>query len=180
MTVLESPGFDILCLNNRAEKLWQILTSAGAGPAGLQAEEWLRVEAVTPVYGVDIDEDRFVMEVPRALCAVSYTKGCYLGQEPIVMARDRAGHVNRAFLPLKVIEGGVITGRAKLLKEGADVGLITSCIQSPRLGTPLALGYVRRGFQEPGTRLQAETTEGSRAVEVMSFPPFCRVGGGFA
>src|SRR5262245_34353532 len=85
------PGFDLVCRNERAEGVWRMLLAAGAAPAGEAAYNTLRIEAGTPVYGVDIGEDRFVMEVPRALRAVSYTKGCYLGQEPIVMARDRAG-----------------------------------------------------------------------------------------
>jgi folate-binding protein YgfZ len=165
------PGFDLDCLNERAEGIWRMLHAAGATPAGEETFETLRVEAGTPIYGVDIGEDRFVMEVARALRAVSYTKGCYLGQEPIVMARDRAGFVNRAFLGLKVLEGGPLPGGTKLFRDGNEVGLVTSSRQSPRLKAPLALGYIRRGNQEPGTRLDAETPEGRRAVEVLTYPP---------
>ena len=167
------PGYDIVCLNARAEGVWKLLVAAGAKPAGSQAFEVLRIEAGTPIYGVDIDENRFVMEVPRALRAVSYSKGCYLGQEPIVMSRDRAGHVNRAFLGVKVLEGGCLSGGSKLFREGEgnDVGLITSCTLSPRLGAPLALGYIRRGHQEPGLHLEAESAEGRKPVEVLAFPP---------
>ena len=66
----------------------------------------LGFELRAPLFGPDIDENRFVMEVGHAARAVSYNKGCFLGQEPIVMTRDRAGHVNRAFSGLKVLEGG--------------------------------------------------------------------------
>jgi len=111
------------------------------------------------------------MEVPRALRAVSYSKGCYLGQEPIVMARDRAGHVNRAFLGVKVLEGGVLPAGTKLIRDGNEVGLITSSTISPRLGAPLAIGYIRRGHQEPGTRLEADAPDGKRPAEVLPFPP---------
>jgi folate-binding protein YgfZ len=148
-----------------------MLHAAGAAPAGEATFETLRVEAGTPIYGVDIGEDRFVMEVARALRAVSYTKGCYLGQEPIVMARDRAGFVNRAFRGVKVLEGGPLPAGAKLFRDAAEVGVVTSSLQSPRLGAPLALAYIRRGNQDPGTRLEAETPEGRRAVEVLPFPP---------
>ncbi len=161
-------GYDVVCLNDRAEGVGKMLIAAGAKPGGPQAFEVLRVEAVTPIYGVDIDENRFVMEVARALRAVSYTKGCFLGQEPIVMARDRAGHVNRAFLPLRIVEGGPIAGGTRLLRDGQEVGVITSSVMSVKLGAGLALGYVRRGHQEPGTRLEADTSEGKRAVEVLS------------
>jgi folate-binding protein YgfZ len=202
------PGYDIVCLNERSAGIWQFLISCGARPAGLNAFEILRIEAGTPVYGIDIDENRFVMEVARPLRAVSYSKGCYLGQEPIVMARDRAGHVNRTFLGLKVIEGGTVgTGEnqgadaprspvppgtspasggrqppdslgseplphgAKLFRGSDEVGVVTSSTQSPRLGSAIALGYVRRGHQDPGTRLEAETIGGRCGVEVLGFPP---------
>jgi folate-binding protein YgfZ len=168
---LGAPGYDIVCLNARADGVWKMLVAAGAKPAGSQAYEVLRIEAGTPVYGIDVDANRFVMEVPRALRAVSYSKGCYLGQEPIVMSRDRAGHVNRTFLGVKVLEGGCLAAGTKLFRDGNDAGLITSCAQSPRLGAPLALGYIRRGHQDPGLRLEAETPEGRKPVEVLAFPP---------
>jgi folate-binding protein YgfZ len=164
-------GYDLVCLNERAEGVWRMLRAAGATPAGQAAWETLRVENGTPVYGIDIGEDRFVMEVARAPRAVSYAKGCYLGQEPIVMARDRAGFVNRAFLGVKVLEGGMLPAGTKLYRDAAEVGLITSSVQSPRLNAPLAIGYIRRGHQDPGLRLEAGTPDGRRPVEVLPFPP---------
>jgi folate-binding protein YgfZ len=164
-------GFDLVCAKEQAEGVWKMLVAAGARPAGPQTIETLRIEAGMPIYGIDVDENRFVMEVPRALRAVSYSKGCYLGQEPIVMARDRAGHVNRAFLGVKVLEGGVLPAGTKLFRDGNEVGLITSSTMSPRLDAALAIGYIRRGHQEPGTRLEADTAEGKRAVEMLAFPP---------
>ncbi|HEX3150680.1 MAG TPA: glycine cleavage T C-terminal barrel domain-containing protein [Gemmataceae bacterium] len=165
------PGYDFVCRNEVAENVWRILKSAGATPAGEQVWETLRVENATPVYGIDINEDRFVMEVARATRAVSYAKGCYLGQEPIVMARDRTGFVNRAFLGVKVLDGGVLPAGTKLVRDAAEVGLITSSVQSPRLNAALAIGYIRRGHQDPGLRLDAVTPEGRQPVEVLPFPP---------
>lgn len=165
------PGFDLVCRSERAAGVWQMLVAAGAVPAGESAYTTLRMEAGTPVYGIDIGEDRFVMEVPRALRAVSYSKGCYLGQEPIIMARDRAGFVNRAFLGVKVLEGGPLPAGTRLYRDGTEVGLVTSSAESPRLGAPIALGYIRRGHQDPGLRLEADTPDGRRPVEVLPFPP---------
>ena len=165
------PGYDVTCLNERAQGVRDLLVASGAKPAGPETFNLLRIEAGTPIHGFDIDETRFVMEAPRALRAVSYSKGCYLGQEPIVMARDRAGHVNRAFLGMRILEGGPLPKGAKLFRDGTEVGVTTSSVDSPRLGAALALGYIRRGHQEPGTRLEAETAEGRRAVEVLAFPP---------
>lgn len=165
------PGFDVVCRGERAEGIWRLLQSAGATSAGQSTFETLRIESGTPVYGVDIDENRFVMEVARAVRAVSYSKGCFLGQEPIVMARDRAGFVNRAFLGVKVLEGGPLPTGTKLFRDGAEVGVTTSSALSPRLNAPLALAYIRRGNQEPGLRLEAETPTGRQAAEVLPFPP---------
>jgi tRNA-modifying protein YgfZ len=157
------PGYDIVCLGPRAAAVWSLLTDAGAKPAGLDAYEILRVEAGTPEFGKDVDENRFVVEVgrPDAIC---YTKGCYLGQEPIVMARDRAGHVNRALRGLK-LRGAAAPG-AKLSAGGKEVGVVTSAVASPRLG-PVALGYVRRGSEAPGTTLDVE---GGGPAEVTALP----------
>src|SRR5207302_10856103 len=122
---------------------------AGAGPAGLDTHHILRVEAGTPLYGADVDENTFAPEVGRTREAICYTKGCYLGQEPVVMARDR-GQVNRTLLGLK-LPGGAVPPGSPLYRDGKEVGRVTSSARSPRLGTAIALAYVRRGHQEPGT-----------------------------
>jgi folate-binding protein YgfZ len=164
-------GYDLVCLKERAEGVRQMLLAAGATLATPETYETLRIEAGTPLFGPDIDSNRFVMEVGKAERAVSYTKGCFLGQEPIVMARDRAGHVNRAFLGLKVLDGGPLPPGAKLYHDGQEVGVVTSSCQSPRLGLPVALGYLRWKHQDPGTRMEAETPTGRQGVEVVGLPP---------
>jgi len=148
-----------------------MLVAAGATAGTPETFETLRIEAGTPLFGPDIDSNRFVMEVGRAARSVSYTKGCFLGQEPIVMARDRAGHVNRAFLGLKVLSGGPPPAGSKLFHDGQEVGVVTSSAFSPRLGAPVALAYLRWKHQEPGTRMEAETPAGRQPVEVVGLPP---------
>jgi glycine cleavage system aminomethyltransferase T len=102
---------------------------------------------------------------------VSYTKGCFLGQEPIVMARDRAGHVNRAFLGLKVLEGGPLPAGTQIFRDGQEVGVVTSSCHSPRLGAAIAIGYLRWKHQEVGLRLAAEAADRRCFVEVLGMPP---------
>lgn len=149
------PGYDLVCLKARAAEVWQRLVAAGAAPAGLDAYEILRVEAGTPIMGIDFDANRFVVEVGRSN-AISYTKGCYLGQEPIVMARDRAGHVNRQFRGLRFqSDAPAAPGSTLLAADGKEVGVVTSSIVSPRIG-PIGLGYVRRGHEQPGSQLTSE------------------------
>jgi tRNA-modifying protein YgfZ len=170
------PGYDVVCLPGRAAEVGRFLTAAGAKPAGLDAYELLRVEAGTPLDGVDFDENRFVVEVGRTPQAISYAKGCYLGQEPIVMARDRAGHVNRTLLGLKFTDGGgPAPPGSKVLRGDAEAGVTASSVASPRLGAAVALAYVRRGHlrrghQEPGTAVEVETPDGKRPAEVRALP----------
>lgn len=156
------PGFDIVCLKGRADDVRGSLTAAGAAAGTPDAYEVLRVEAGTPVVGLDLDENRFVVEAGRT-DAISYAKGCYLGQEPIVMARDRAGHVNRTFRGIKLPT--TVPAGTKLLADGKEVGVTTSSVVSPRFG-PVALAFVRRGHETPGTRLEAD----GQPAEVIALP----------
>jgi glycine cleavage system aminomethyltransferase T len=165
------PGFDIVCMKERADGVRAMLQSAGAVPGTPETFETLRIEAGTPIYGIDIDADRAVMEVGRFTRAVSYAKGCFLGQEPIVMARDRAGHAVRTFQGMKLRDGAPLPKGTKLFREGQEVGVVTSSCHSPRLGASVALGYLKWRHHEPGTTLEAETPAGRQAVEVIGLPP---------
>jgi folate-binding protein YgfZ len=166
-TALALPGYDLFVPVAAAAFLRERLTQAGAVAGGLPAYELLRVEAGFPAFGSDIDSHRFVVEVGRA-DAISYSKGCYLGQEPIVMARDR-GHVNRLFLGVRAGPGPVLPKDSKLLQGDADSGQTTSSVFSPTLGEVIALAYIRRGMQESGTTLTVAENPG-RSVVVCSLP----------
>src|SRR5262249_7635736 len=133
-------GYDVLGAPGEAPALWQALTGAGATPAGLQAFEPLRIEAGTPRYGVDMDDNTFVPEAGRTSQAICYTKGCYLGQEPIVMARDR-GQINRTLVGLALPDGPV-PPRTAVFRDGKEVGHVTSSAFSPRSGAGVALAYL--------------------------------------
>jgi tRNA-modifying protein YgfZ len=166
---LALPGYDVVCLGALAPDVWARLVNAGAKPAGLDAYELLRVEAGTPIYGVDIDENRFIVEVGRTASAISYNKGCYLGQEPVVMARDR-GQVQRAFLGLRLSGSAPVPAGSKVLRDGKEVGVTTSSVVSPALGAPIALAYIKRGNQEPGTVVEVEAGGEKRTGEVTQLP----------
>jgi folate-binding protein YgfZ len=162
------PGYDVVCLRSRAETIWQLLVRAGAMPAGRAAWETLRVEAGTPAQGVDIDETTFAPEVGRTVQAICYTKGCYLGQEPIVMARDR-GQINRILLGVKLLDG-TVPHNSLLFREAKEVGRVTSSVMSPRLGCAVGLAYVRRGSQEPETYLEVEVNGQRQRATVWALP----------
>lgn len=162
------PGYDLVCPAEQAASIWQRLIQARARPAGREACEILRIEAGLPRDGADIDENTFAPEVGRIAETICYTKGCYLGQESIVMARDR-GQVNRMLVGIRLV-GGPVPHDSRLLAGDKEVGRVTSSVVSPRLGTTLGLAYVRRGHQEAGTQLEVEANGRRSSVEVIKLP----------
>ncbi|HEV3258216.1 MAG TPA: aminomethyltransferase family protein, partial [Gemmataceae bacterium] len=118
-------GYDIVCPVSDAAAVWQSLTAAGARPAGAKAYHILRIEAGTPINGVDIDETNLPQEVGRTERTVSFTKGCYIGQETIARIRTY-GHVNRSLVRLVIAGDGVVPHGSKLYRDGKEVGLVTS------------------------------------------------------
>jgi aminomethyltransferase len=147
-------GFHCWTEADHGAALWTALVEAGATPAGTQALDTLRVEAGVPWYGRDVDETMIFPET-RLEDLVSFTKGCYIGQEVVARVKYR-GHVNRALSGL-VLEGDhVPTPGARVVAEGKDIGRITSAVRSPALGRPIALGHVRREHFEPGSPVDVE------------------------
>lgn len=134
-------------------------------PCGTEALETLRIEAGIPRYGSELVEDTLLLEA-ELLNAVSFTKGCYLGQEIVERSRSR-GHVNWKMVGLIVHAPSPPKPGEKLSAHGKEVGEVTSACVSPTLGKTIALAYVRREVAEPGTtlKLTAGTT-----VEVTSLP----------
>lgn len=138
----------------------------GEAPQGasLDARVWeaLRVEAGVPLYGVDADADCLPLEAGLD-DAVSFTKGCYMGQE--VMSRvHHMGHVNRLLRTLRV-EGEAAPG--PLYLEGREIGRVTSVCWSPREGASLALGLVRFEQSKPGARVELGPPDASVPAVVL-------------
>jgi folate-binding protein YgfZ len=169
---LELPGYDIVVLREHAAEIYQRFMQLGAFSGESSAWETLRIEAGWPLFGVDYDQQRNVTHLPRLSEAVSYSKGCYPGQEPIVMSRDRAGHPTSTFVGLRVRRGGPPPPGARLIHQQKDVGYITSSTYSPRWGGILALGYLRWGYHTPQQIVELGPEDGSRAAEVLGPPPF--------
>jgi len=167
--LLALDGCDFFCPASDADQIRNTLVQAGAVLAGAETYNLLRVEAGLPEYGIDIDEDRLAMEVNRTSEAISYTKGCYLGQETIVMARDR-GQVNRLLMGVKVATGEPLPRGTKLFRDGAEVGQVTSSVFSPMLGHAIALAYLRRGSWDAGTELIVEPNTDGRVAVAAALP----------
>ena len=148
-------GFDIFVSAAAAPSVWQALAEAGARPAGFDALEVLRVEAGLPRYGVDASDANVVLEVVDESEAVSYTKGCYAGQEIIARIHWR-GHVAKRLAGLVFAPDTEPPPDARLrdCAEGREAGRITSTVYSPRLRRHVALALVKYDFLAPGTELK--------------------------
>jgi tRNA-modifying protein YgfZ len=145
------------------------LLAAGARPGGLQAWEIARIETGRPEWGLDIDETTIAQEANLDdMHAISYTKGCYTGQETVARVHFR-GHVNRYLRGLVFETDDPAPPRAALADQaGKAVGEVRSGARSPRIGA-VALGMVRREI-EPGTELKATWEGGERAARVVRLP----------
>lgn len=164
-----SLGYDIIVQTAQLEEFAQRLTDLGALWCGERAWNTLRVEAGVARYGVDFDEDNLLLEVGLN-DAVSFTKGCYLGQEVIERIRSR-GHVNRKLCGLRLFGTAPVPAGAALRSDDKTVGRITSSVLSPALACPIALGYVNKEFWQPGTKIQVGGGgENMTTAEVTALP----------
>ncbi len=168
-----SPGLDIVSFEDTLGGLWRRLVGIGATPFGREALETLRIEAGRPRAGVDMDANTIALEA-RLEPWIDYRKGCYLGQETIARVTYQ-GHMNRYLVGL-AIEGDLVPDPRERLTslEGKEVGFVTSATYSPTVRRVIALGYVRVGHHEPGTRLHAERAGWNLRAEVVSVPFFRR------
>ena len=147
---------------------WARCMEIGVPAAGHLALEALRIESGVPSYGQDIGPETLALEAPLA-AAISFDKGCYLGQEVVERVSAR-GHVNRKLVGLEVDGAAVPVAGDVLLAGEREVGWVTSAVWSWRLGRPVALGYVRREHLAPGTTLTLRERGNERAVTVRSLP----------
>jgi len=165
-------GFDLFTDATAAPELWEALTSAGARPVGFEALETLRIEAGLPRYGVDMSDTNVVLEAALD-DAVSYTKGCYIGQEIIARIHWR-GHVAKRLAGLSFDNADDKAAPPHDSKiraiDSKEIGRVTSSTFSPRLKRVVALGYVRYDYLAPGTEVRVVTEGGERTAHVAEVP----------
>jgi len=173
---VDSSGFDLLvpaaALGAIADQLVTATETVGGRACGWQALEAARIEAGIPRFGVDMDESNLPPEAGIEDRAVSYSKGCYIGQE--VIARIRTyGQVARSLRALRLADSIKELPRRgdKLFWGGKEVGSITSALASPTFNCNIALAYVRREHNEIGAELTLRTAEGESTARIVKLPP---------
>ncbi len=163
------PGFDLFVERPHAGRLAQALATEGAEPLSDAAAETLRIEAGTPLFGVDMDGETIPLEAGIEGRAISFTKGCYPGQEVIVRVVHRGGgRVAKRLVGLAVAAGGVPAAGDLLHAGDREVGKVRSAAWSPAAGRPIALAYAHRDFTEAGTELRIGQA-GSGLVSALPF-----------
>lgn len=170
-----SVGFDLFVPTNSlgsvADKLMAAAKQSGGRACGWNALEVARIEVSIPRFGADMDEMNLPPETGLDSRAVSYTKGCYIGQE--VIARIRTyGQVAKALRGLRLADDlkTLPTKGDKLFFGEKEIGYITSAIASPTFKTNIALGYVRREANKVGTELVLRTKDGDSAAKIVELP----------
>ena len=159
MDRLGVPGFCAYLDPALAAPLKDALERAGAVTVGAEAIEAARIEAGYPLYGVDMDADTIPLEAGIEDRAISFTKGCYVGQEVIIRVLHRGGgRVAKKLVGLQ-LDGPPVPRRTRIVSGDRDIGFVTSIAESPEAGT-IALGYVHRDFVEPGTSVRMRSEAG--------------------
>jgi folate-binding protein YgfZ len=172
-TMTGEDGFDIFVGSQSASSLFEALIEAGARAVGFEALETLRVEAGLPAHGRDMDETNVVLETGLDE-AVSYTKGCYVGQEIIARIHWR-GHVAKRLAGLRLEDGRQIQREAKVRStDGKEIGRLTSVVFSPRLQATIALAYLKYDYLSPGTQVLVGAGEVEERAATVVMLPFVR------
>ena len=151
------------------QRLLEAGRCVGLQPVGLGALEARRVELGVPRFGRDFGTEHFPQETGLDAQAVSYTKGCYLGQEVIARIHYR-GQVNRVTRGLRLPVSADVAALAdgtEVRLDGRPLGVLSSAVRSPALGAPIALAVLHRRGVEPGTRVEVE---GAGEAEVTALP----------
>ena len=164
------PGYDLVVAASEAEQLAGEIVDHGAAfglaSAGTEALEIVRVEQGVPSYGAELGEEFNPLEAGLKEF-VSFTKGCYVGQE-VVARLDTYDKVQKRLVGLQWDADSAPKRGAKLVLDGKQVGVVTSAVGAPWLEKGIGLGYVRKAHTQPGTVLPVESESGE--VEVAELP----------
>jgi folate-binding protein YgfZ len=172
---LGTSGFDLFVPNHSlaavADKLIAAAIQIGGCACGWQAFETARIEAGIPRFGADMDGTNIPLECGIESHAVSYHKGCYIGQE-VINRIHSVGHVTRELRGLRLADDlkNLPPRGGKLFHADKEVGHVTSAVKSPELKANIALGYVRREAGQTGNELTLRTAAGESPAHVVKLP----------
>ena len=171
-------GIDVFFTASQAHAIHHRLSVAGYTELNEDALASLRILLGVPLWGAELDENTLPAEAGIEERAVSFSKGCYIGQEVVSRIRS-VGHVNRQLCGLRALDSSPLYAGMRLFRadetSSKEIGRVTSAAPSAGHGGAafVALGYVRRGAAQPGTEFDAASPTDT-AVDSAA-PPSCRV-----
>ena len=145
-------GLRVLLAQTLADGFIRSLQGAGAAAASAGVLEPLRIEKGVPIFGIDVDADTLPLEANLDE-SISWTKGCYMGQETMARIKYR-GHVNRRLVTLKINGTDIPWPGTPVFAAGGEVGITKSATYSSRLNAVLALAMIRASSIVPNMRLR--------------------------
>ena len=168
-----TPGYDIWSDPARHDAVHEELAS-GFLFVDSAAAEVMRIEQGLPRWGRELTDNIIPIEANLEGRTIDYEKGCYIGQE-VISRMKMSGQTNKRLRGLISLNNTPLQPGMKLVApsaSGKEAGWITSATRSQRLGKEIALGYVKRGFNDPATNLEALSLDpaGAIPVEVVSLP----------
>ncbi|MEW6323623.1 MAG: glycine cleavage T C-terminal barrel domain-containing protein [Acidobacteriota bacterium] len=165
------PGYAIHAQTAHLDEVAGRLVAAGAVEASLETLDVLRIEHGVPEFGIDMDEETIPLEAGIEDRAISFTKGCYVGQELIVRVTTRGGgKVARRLVGLAFSGDDAPVPGDPLVAGDRRIGEVTSVAWSRRLGYTIALGYVHRDFVVPGTEVTVRSFDRKLPARVAGLP----------
>lgn len=168
-------GFEIYVPWEKGRQLWQALMEAGSEfgiqPCGLGARDTLRFEACMLLYGNDIDDATTPLEAGLDWI-VKFEKGPFLGRDPLL--RQKSQGVSRKLVGFEILEKGIPRHGYPIVKEGQQVGVVTSGTLSPTLGRPLGLGYVKTELAQVGSEFFVDVRGKLMRARVVTIPFYRR------
>ncbi len=167
-------GFDLWVEREVVSDLRRALAGAGCVAADRVTVDTFRIENGRPVFPVDMNDRTIPLEAGIESRAISFDKGCYVGQEVIIRIMHRGqGRVARRLVGLKVEATELASGPgkgARLWHDNAEVGQVTSVTWSPLCDQVIALAYVGRDLAHPDVALEFDSADGRRRAVVTALP----------
>lgn len=169
-TDVGEPGYDVYLAAERRDAFAAALRDRGVVALDAGTAEAIRIESGVPLFHRDMDEETIPLEAGIEGRAISFTKGCYVGQEVIVRVLHRGhGRVARRLVQLRIDASRPPDAGAAIEADGKEIGRVTSAAWSPRDGQPVALGYVQRDYAEPDTSVRiSSSSAGGNASDFSS------------
>ena len=147
-------GFELSVEDIHAEKIWNSLINTGASPAGLGARDSLRLEACYSLYGHEISDSITPIEAGLSWLVKPKEGIDYIGKE--VLIKQKTEGTPRVLVGLDLVDRGIIRENSKILKDGKEIGFVTSGGYSPTLKKTIGLGLIKKQYKEVGTELNIE------------------------